>query len=75
MLPVYILKSGKILIEAMEKSAELKTNLIRDELAKISGFVGVTGRITVDSQRNANKPAVVVKVDGVNNRYVTTVTP
>lgn len=67
--------SGKILIDAMEKAAELKSNLIRDELAKVKDFAGVTGKITIDPQRNANKPAVVVKVDGTINRYVTTVAP
>lgn len=67
--------SGKVLIEAMEKAAELKSSLIRDELAKTKDFVGVTGRITIDAQRNASKPAVVVKVDGPINRYVTTVAP
>lgn len=67
--------SGKILIEAMERAAEIKPTLIRDELAKTKDFVGVTGKITIDAQRNASKPAVVVKVDGAINRYVTTVAP
>jgi branched-chain amino acid transport system substrate-binding protein len=35
----------------------------------------VTGKITINNERNAVKSAVVVKVDGVNNRYVTTVNP
>lgn len=67
--------SAKILINAMEKASDLKPNLIRDELAKVKDFNGVTGKISIDGQRNANKPAVVVKVDGNVNRYVTTVTP
>jgi branched-chain amino acid transport system substrate-binding protein len=67
--------SGKILIEAMEHATEIKPSTIRDELAKTKDFKGVTGTITVDAQRNASKPAVVVKVDGTVNRYVTTVAP
>jgi branched-chain amino acid transport system substrate-binding protein len=67
--------SAKILAKAMEQTKEISPKSIRDELAKISDFPGVTGKITIDSKRNAVKSAVVVKVDGKNNRYVTTVTP
>lgn len=67
--------AAKILVEAMNRASEIKPQSIRDELAKTKDFVGVTGRITIDGNRNASKPAVVVKVDGTTNRYVTTVTP
>lgn len=67
--------AAKILVEAMNRTQELKPQSIRDELAKTKDFVGVTGRISIDQNRNASKPAVVVKVDGTTNRYVTTVTP
>ena len=67
--------AGKILVDAMTKVPELSTTAIRDQLAKTNDFVGVTGKITIDAQRNANKPAVVVKVDGNMNRYVTTIAP
>lgn len=64
-----------ILINAMEKASELTPKAIRDELAKTKDFQAVTGKITINEERNAVKPAVVVKVDGVNNRYVTTINP
>lgn len=64
-----------ILIAAMERASELTPKAIRDELAKTKDFAAVTGKITINEERNAVKPAVVVKVDGVNNRYVTTVNP
>jgi branched-chain amino acid transport system substrate-binding protein len=67
--------SGKILVEAMDRAADLKPATIRDELAKTKDYVGVTGKISIDSQRNANKSAVVVKVDGTTNRFVTTIAP
>ena len=67
--------AAKILISAMEKAPALSPQSIRDEIAKTSDFVGVTGKITIDEKRNATKAAVVVKVDGKNNRYVTTVKP
>lgn len=67
--------SAKILFEAMERAPELTPKAIRDQLALTKDFMGVTGKISMDPQRNATKPAVVVKVDGTSNRYVTTVNP
>ncbi len=67
--------AARVLFEAMERTADLKPSSIRDEIAKTKEFVGVTGRITMDSNRNASKPAVVVKVDGTTNRFVTTIAP
>jgi branched-chain amino acid transport system substrate-binding protein len=67
--------AARILIQAMENASDLTPEAIRAELAKTEDFVGVTGRISIDQQRNANKPAVVVKVDGITNRYVTTISP
>jgi branched-chain amino acid transport system substrate-binding protein len=67
--------AAKILAEAIKSSKELSSSQVRDELAKIKDFPGVTGKISVDQNRNAIKSAVVVKVDGKNNRFVTTITP
>lgn len=66
--------SAKILIAAMEKS-DLSSKAIRDELMKIKDYKAVTGKITINEKRNAEKSAVVVKVDGLVNRYVTTISP
>lgn len=67
--------AGRILIEAAERAADLSPSKIRDEIAKTKDFKGVTGKISIDSDRNASKPAVVVKVDGTTNRFVTTIAP
>lgn len=67
--------AARVLIEAMERASEMSPKAIRDEIAKTKDFPGVTGKITIDSQRNATKPAVVVKVDGAVNRFVTTIAP
>ncbi len=67
--------SGRVLFAAMERAKDLKGPTLRDEIAKTSDFPGVTGRITIDAQRNASKPAVVLKVDGAINRFVTSVAP
>ena len=48
---------------------------IRNELAKIKDYQGVTGKISMDEKRNAIKSAVVVEVQGSNNRFLTTINP
>jgi branched-chain amino acid transport system substrate-binding protein len=67
--------SARVLIEAMERAPEISPKAIRDEIAKTKDFAGVTGKITLNEERNAVKSAVVVKVDGATNRYVTTIAP
>lgn len=67
--------SAKVLAEAMKRTKDMSSQQIRDEIAKTANFAGVTGLITLDANRNPTKGAVVVKVDGPNNRYVTTVNP
>lgn len=67
--------AARILMAAMDRTKDLKPSEIRDELAKTKDFGSVTGKITIDAQRNAVKPAVIVKVDGNVNRFVTTIAP
>jgi branched-chain amino acid transport system substrate-binding protein len=67
--------AGLVLVLAMKNAAEIKPELIRDEIAKIKGHPGVTGMITLDDKRNAVKSAVVVKVEGNDKKFVTQMTP
>lgn len=67
--------AANILFSAIDRAPDLKPTQIRDELAKTKDFAAVTGKITLDEKRNAVKSAVVVRVDGPNNKYVTTVSP
>ncbi len=67
--------AAKILAQAMEKAPELTSKAIRDEIAKTKDFAGVTGKITINAERNAVKSAVVVQVDGPKRKYVTTINP
>lgn len=67
--------AANVLAKAMKQTKEVTSAAIRDELAKVTDFKGVTGKISMDANRNAVKSAVVVKVEGKNNKFVTTVTP
>lgn len=67
--------AAKVLVAAMEKAPELTPKAIRDEIAKTKDFVGVTGKITLNEERNAVKPAVVVQVENEKRKYITTINP
>jgi branched-chain amino acid transport system substrate-binding protein len=64
-----------VLIDSLKRAPELTTKALRDAIAATKDFPGVTGKITLNEQRNAVKAAVVVQVDGAKNKYVTTVNP
>jgi branched-chain amino acid transport system substrate-binding protein len=67
--------AAQVLIAAMRATPELNHKNLRDQLAAIKDFPGATGKITIDSQRNASKSAVVVQVQGTNNKFVTSIDP
>jgi len=67
--------AARILAGAMEKAPDLSGKAIRDELAKTKDFGGVTGKISLNENRDAVKSAVVVQVEGTNRKFVTTITP
>ena len=48
---------------------------VRDALAAIKDFPGVTGKITIDANRNASKPAVILTIKNGQFNYVQTVSP
>lgn len=64
-----------ILAEAMKRAGSLEPRKIRDALAATRDYPGVTGQITINEERNAVKPAVVLQVKNGAFRYVTTIQP
>jgi branched-chain amino acid transport system substrate-binding protein len=67
--------AAKILAAAMERAPTLTSKAIRDEIAKTKDFAGVTGKITINENRDAVKSAVVVQVENEKRKYVTTINP
>ena len=66
----------KIAADAVNRAKDLSPTSIRDAIAATQNFQGVTGIITLNKDRNAIKPAVVLKVmEGDKYQYVTTVNP
>lgn len=64
-----------VLTDAMKRAKSLSTADIRDALATTQNYPGVTGKITIDSKRNAIKSAVVLKIENGYFKYQTTVNP
>lgn len=62
-------------VPATEEKRKAARAALRDELAKVQGFPGVTGTITIDERRNAQKPAVVVEVTKDGPRFVESIAP
>jgi branched-chain amino acid transport system substrate-binding protein len=64
-----------VLAQAINTAGSTEGPKIRDALAGIKNFDGVTGRITIDPNRNATKAAVVLKVNSKGNDFVASVAP
>jgi len=67
--------AARILADAIRRAGKVDPKAIRDALARTKGFRGVTGVITLDAQRNAVKPAVILQIRGGKPRYVETIQP
>ena len=67
--------SAAVLFDAIKRANSVEPAKIRDAIAQTKDFQGVTGRITIDAQRNAVKPAVVLQVKDGKLAYMETVTP
>jgi len=67
--------SAAVLFDAIKRANSLEPSKIRDAIAQTKDFQGVTGKITIDAERNAVKPAVVLQVKDGKLAYMETVTP
>lgn len=62
-------------VPATEEKRKAARRALRDELAKVSGHPGVTGDITIDADRNASKPLVIVQVTEQGPVFVESIAP
>jgi branched-chain amino acid transport system substrate-binding protein len=67
--------SAKILADAIQRAGSTENTKLRDAIAATKDFQAVTGKITLDAQRNANKPAVILTIKDGKVTYLETVTP
>lgn len=64
-----------VLFDAMRRAPQLTPAAIRTAIAGTRNFEGVTGRITINAQRDADKSAVVLRIRGGHAVYETTIQP
>jgi branched-chain amino acid transport system substrate-binding protein len=64
-----------LLFDAVKRAGNLNPQAVRDALAQTKNFEGVTGKITMDKDRNPEKSAVILKITGGKANYETTIEP
>ncbi|PID55707.1 branched-chain amino acid ABC transporter substrate-binding protein [candidate division KSB3 bacterium] len=64
-----------LIVDAIEASGSADPETIRDTIAGFSSHEAVTGMVTFDSNGDPVKSAVILKVDGGEFKYITTVDP
>jgi branched-chain amino acid transport system substrate-binding protein len=67
--------AASILFDAIKRAGSTDGAKIRDAIAATKDFPGITGSITLDKDRNAVKPAVVLQVKDGKLEYVESITP
>src|SRR3954470_2418191 len=67
--------AARVLCEAIGRAHSLSGADIATELAKTQAFNGVTGKISIDKDRNAVKPAVMLEMKKGEPAYVSTIEP
>jgi branched-chain amino acid transport system substrate-binding protein len=65
----------RLLADAITRAGTGDSAKLRDSLAQTKNFAGVTGVISMDTERNAVKPAVVLKLQDVRSIYQETIQP
>jgi branched-chain amino acid transport system substrate-binding protein len=67
--------SAMILADAIKRAGTTDGSKVRDALATTTNFPGITGTITIDPNRDASKPAVILAIRNGEFKYVETIAP
>jgi branched-chain amino acid transport system substrate-binding protein len=67
--------AAQLLFDALRRAGSTDSAKLREAIATTRDFSGVTGRITIDQDRNATKSAVILTVKNGKFAYVETVDP
>lgn len=65
----------RIVAQAIESAGHIDRTAVRDALAQVQGFDGVTGNITIDENRNARKSATILTIKDGRQTFVRTMEP
>lgn len=64
-----------IMAESIKRAGVTTGESVRKALSETKDYPGVTGRITIDGNRNASKPAIILQVKGGQFVPITNITP
>lgn len=67
--------AARLLFDAIARTGSTEGDKLREALAQTKDFAGVTGVISMDADRNAVKPAVVLKLQDLKFIYQETIKP
>ncbi len=65
--------TANLFADALRRSGSTDGERLRDAIRATRDFDGVTGRISIDTERNAQKDAVVLKIESGRFRYYRTI--
>jgi branched-chain amino acid transport system substrate-binding protein len=67
--------SAMVLVDAIKRAGTTDSAKLRDAIAATKDFDCVTGKTTLDAQRNPSKSAVIITVKDGKFKYVETISP
>ena len=67
--------AAKVLLDSMTRAGSTEPAKVREALAGTVDFQGVTGKISINPERNATKPAVVLAIKDGGFHYAETIAP
>jgi branched-chain amino acid transport system substrate-binding protein len=67
--------SVNLLADAIKRAGSTDPEKLRDAIAGTKDFPGVTGKITINPERNANKSAVIITIKNGAPHYFETIEP
>ncbi|MBX3162177.1 MAG: ABC transporter substrate-binding protein [Deltaproteobacteria bacterium] len=67
--------AARVLFDAMDRAGSLEGKALGAAIAATKDFKGVTGNITMDAKRNAQKKAVILKIENGAPHLVTDIWP
>lgn len=65
----------QLMADSIRRAGSTESPAIREALRTTRGWTGITGEISLDDERNARKPATIVRVEKGQLTFVCTVTP
>src|SRR4029077_1538586 len=65
--------AAKLLADAIGRAKADTPDAIREAISETKGFPGATGSITINAERNADKPVVMVQIKDKQYKYYSTI--